>query len=438
MKVPGTRYDVVIAGARCAGAATAMLLARSGLRVLVVDPTRPGSDTLSTHALMRGAIEQLDRWGLLERIRAAGTPPIRTTTFQYGREEVRIPIGERNGVDALYAPRRTVLDPVLQDAARAAGAHVVHRAAVIDLMFEDGRRAVRARPPGRGGSMDDRSRSGADGGRDGRLAEGERRVTGAVVRAAHGATVRIPARWVIGADGIRSRIARLVDAPLDYRAMHATSTVYGYWHDPGFDGYRWHYSPGLGVGVIPTNDDLACVFASASAARFRERRDEPLSDVHTRLLTACAPELLDALASTRGDTPPRLRAFAGMPGFLRRSAGPGWALVGDAGYFRDPLTAHGITDALRDAELLAHAVVEAIGGARDEAMGAYQATRDALVLPFLEVTDRIASFDWDLDTIQALHLELSRQMKRQAALARERAWMPRAPGGQASPVLTLP
>ncbi len=116
------RYDVIIAGARCAGASTAMLLARQGLRVLVVDPTRRGSDTLSTHALMRGAVLQLHRWGVLDDIRAAGTPPIRKTTFHYGDEDLEIPINPRDGIDALYAPRRTVIDVVLLDAAEAAGA----------------------------------------------------------------------------------------------------------------------------------------------------------------------------------------------------------------------------------------------------------------------------------------------------------------------------
>jgi flavin-dependent dehydrogenase len=101
-----------------------------------------------------------------------------------------------------------------------------------------------------------------------------------------------------------------------------------------------------------------------------------------------------------------MRAFAGAEGFLRRSAGPGWALVGDAGYFKDPITAHGITDALRDAELLARAV--STGG--DEAVREYQTTRDALVRGLFEVTDRIASFAWSLEEVKALHLDLSREM----------------------------
>ena len=109
-------YDAVIVGARAAGAATAMLLARAGLRVLVVDRSRYGADTLSTHALMRGGVLQLHRWGLLDRVVDAGTPPIRHTTFHYATTSI-ITIKPSHGVDALYAPRRTLLDPVLVDAA---------------------------------------------------------------------------------------------------------------------------------------------------------------------------------------------------------------------------------------------------------------------------------------------------------------------------------
>ena len=117
-----SRHDVVVVGARAAGAATAMLLARAGLDVLVVDRSRYGADTLSTHAIMRAGVMQLHRWGLLDAIVAAGTPAVRTTSFTYASASLPIPVKPIHGVDALYAPRRTVLDPILVDAARAAGA----------------------------------------------------------------------------------------------------------------------------------------------------------------------------------------------------------------------------------------------------------------------------------------------------------------------------
>src|SRR5262245_11772013 len=126
-------YDAVVVGARCAGAATARLLARAGLTVLLVEQGLPGADTLSTLALMRAGVLQLSRWGLLDAIEAAETPRIETTTFHYGNDAVEIPIKPRDGVDALYAPRRTLLDPLLADAAQASGAEVAYRVRLKDL-----------------------------------------------------------------------------------------------------------------------------------------------------------------------------------------------------------------------------------------------------------------------------------------------------------------
>ncbi len=135
--------DVVVVGARCAGAATALLLARAGARVVLVDRGGYGRDTLSTHALMRAGTLQLHRWGLLERVVAAGTPPVRRTEFRYGAAGTTVTLKPLAGVDALYAPRRTVLDPILVDAARQAGADVRYGVSVT------GRAARRRRPRGR-------------------------------------------------------------------------------------------------------------------------------------------------------------------------------------------------------------------------------------------------------------------------------------------------
>src|SRR5215470_6061864 len=127
-------YDAVVVGARAAGAATAMLLARRGLRVLAVDRGAYGSDTLSTHALMRLGVLQLARWGVLERIEALDTPRVSRTVFHYPDEVVDIPIKPQGAVPALFAPRRTVLDRVLVDAAVEAGAVVRHRVRLADLV----------------------------------------------------------------------------------------------------------------------------------------------------------------------------------------------------------------------------------------------------------------------------------------------------------------
>jgi 2-polyprenyl-6-methoxyphenol hydroxylase-like FAD-dependent oxidoreductase len=354
-----------------------MLLARQELRVLVVDPLERGTDTLSTHALMRAGVLQLHRWGLLDAVRAADTPPLRTTTFHYGGEKIEVAIKPRDGVDALYAPRRTVLDPILVEAAVAAGAEVVHGRAVVGLLRD---------PSGR--------------------------VRGARVAGADRAEMDVEADLVIGADGVRSRVARLVHAEVDYAVPHAATAIYGYWTDVGLDGNQWFYEEGGAIGTIPTNHGETCVFVGLPADEFERERLDGLEDLHHRRIRRCSPDLAERMA--RGENRGGLRAFAGAPGFLRRSAGPGWALVGDAGYFRDPITAHGITDALRDAECLARAVLK--GG--ELALHAYQAERDALVRNLLDLSDRIASFEWDLDEAKELHLALSREMSREVEVVR--------------------
>jgi 2-polyprenyl-6-methoxyphenol hydroxylase-like FAD-dependent oxidoreductase len=354
---------------------------------------------MSTLALMRGAVLQLHRWGVLDAVRAAGTPAIRSTSFHYGSETIRVPIKERHGVDALFAPRRTVLDPVLVDAAAESGAHFAFGLSVVDL-----------------------------------IQDGDGRVRGAVVAGGDRLGQQVAADVVIGADGLRSRVARLVGAEVEHAASHQTASIYGFWPDLEVDGNQWHYTVGAGVGAIPTNHGETCVFVSMPPARFHDDRHLGLEALHRRTLQEAAPGLADQVSAT-GATPP-LRAFPGTPAFLRRSAGPGWALVGDAGYFKDPFTAHGITDALRDAELLARAIRHGT----DAALRRYQHARDGLAQGFLDVTDRIASFDWTLEEVKALHLTLSHEMKREVDFIHGLGPSPRAtqatPGGIAPALST--
>src|SRR6188472_157530 len=134
---PSFDYDVVIVGARCAGAATALLLARRGLRVLAIDRGHYGSDTVSTHALMRAGVLQLSRWGVLEAVTTAGTPVIRSTSFHYADEVTAVQIKPQPSMEGLYAPRRTVLDRILVDAARKAGAEITFETQLVDLVHSD-------------------------------------------------------------------------------------------------------------------------------------------------------------------------------------------------------------------------------------------------------------------------------------------------------------
>lgn len=154
------------------------------------------------------------------------------------------------------------------------------------------------------------------------------------------------------------------------------------------------------------------MFASLPPVRFEKGRQRGLDALYREVLEDVSPALAERVARTEASS--KLRAFPGQVGFLRRAAGPGWALVGDAAYFKDPLTAHGITDALRDAELLARAVIE--GG--DDALVRYQTIRDELVRGLFDVTDRIASFEWDLEEAKAHHLVLSKEMNAEVDLLR--------------------
>jgi len=153
------------------------------------------------------------------------------------------------------------------------------------------------------------------------------------------------------------------------------------------------------------------------ADRLRAQLGAGLEVLHRQILRESSPALARAVAGA--DRVGKLWPFPGVPGFLRRAWGPGWALVGDAGFFRDPITAHGITDALRDAELLSRAVVR---GA-DRALADYQAARDELARGMVDLSDEIASFRWDLERAKVLHLELSRLMN--ADLELIRTWGPR-------------
>jgi len=366
-------FDVVIIGARCAGAAAALLLARRGLRVFAIDRGRYAGDTVSTHALMRAGVLQLSRWGVLEAIKAAGTPVIRTTSFHYGDETIAVQIKPQRDIEGLYAPRRTVIDRVLVDAARSAGATILFETQLIDLIRTD-----------------------------------QGRVCGVRIKDGHDRESQVTAELVIGADGVHSTVARLVDAKRYRTGSHATGVVFSYWSGPTFDGYHWYYNPGVSAGAIPTNDGLTCIFASVPQQRFHSAMRHGTEAAYRQVLGECATDL--AAVVDESERVEKFRGFAGEVGFFRQSFGPGWALVGDAGYFKDPLTAHGITDALIDAELLAQAAADGT----EAAFAEYQRARDTFAGVHFDVTDAVASFEWDLLELKQLHRALSEEMKKES------------------------
>lgn len=382
-------HDAIVIGARAGGAATALLLARQGLRVLALDRAVFGSDTTSTHALMKAGLLQLHRWGLLDPIVEAGTPALRRTVVHYADTTIELPVNDDAPLDALYAPRRTVLDPLLAVAASDAGADVRFEATV----------------------------SGLRRGRDGQ-------VTGVAYRTADGRSVEARAPITIGADGVRSLVARSVEAPTTRTARHASAVVYAYFARADIDGFQWFFRPGGGAGVIPTNDGMLVYVATASDRYATELRPDVEAGFWAALRRD-APEAAEAFAPR--DRTSRFHVHAGTFGYHRRPGGPGWALVGDASHFKDPISAHGLTDALRDAELLSRRLVPALDGRVElaDALAGYEADRDRLSVPMFDLADGIAAYDWSPDRARTLLKGLSRCMAEEVEVIR--AWQPVAP-----------
>ena len=355
-------YEVIVVGARCAGAPTAMLLARAGHRVLLVDRDVFPSDTVSTQLIHPPGVAALDRWGLLDRVVDSGCPPIDSYAFDFGP----FAITGRPGDDAhpvSYAPRRTVLDAILVEAAVEAGVDVREGFSVREIL-RDGERVVGLR------------------GDDGTGGDGVYR-----------------ADVVVGADGRTSIVAKAVGAEQYNTKPLLAAGYYAYFSGLPTDGVEAYIRPDRFCVAIPTNDDWTIVFTGWPRAEFDANRAD--LEASAMATVDLAPDFAARVRVARRET-----RFVGtsVPNFMRKPFGPGWALVGDAGYCKDPITAQGISDAFRDAERCARALHEWLTGVRpfEDAMAEHQAARDAAVGPMYDFTTQQASFDPPPPEVQEL------------------------------------
>jgi 2-polyprenyl-6-methoxyphenol hydroxylase-like FAD-dependent oxidoreductase len=347
-----TPYDAIVVGSRCAGSPTAMLLARKGFRVLLVDRATFPSDTISTHIVHPLAVAALRRWGLADALAATGCPPIATYEFVFEHFSLAGTPGTAEEPVA-YCPRRIVLDKLLLDAAAAAGVEIREGFGVEEIVIEEGR------------------------------------VVGIRGRSKRGTSVTERAAVVIGADGRNSIVARAVAAQKYEERPALLAPYYTYCSGLQMEGrYETYMLRNRGLAAAPTHEGLTIVIMAWPYSEFAAVKH----DLERRVLELIelAPAFAERFRAARRET--RLFGIP-TPNYFRRPYGPGWALVGDAGYIRDPITAQGIRDAFRDAEACALALERSFAGASsyEDAMCNYQRARDASVRSMYEYTCQFAT-----------------------------------------------
>jgi 2-polyprenyl-6-methoxyphenol hydroxylase-like FAD-dependent oxidoreductase len=348
-------YDAIVVGARCAGSPTSMLLARRGYRVLLVDKASFPSDTISTHILWPHGAALLSGWGLSSALEATGVPPIcRPMTFDVGPFALRGTIAANDGRGG-FCPRRTVLDNLLLHGAAASGVEVREAFTVESVVF-DGDTVVGIRGRHRGGPI-----------------------------------VEERARLVIGADGVHSLVAKHVRAPEYDRRPVGACAYYSYFSGVEQDDIELYVREGCALGGAPTSDGLHLVMVNWPTREFAAVRSD--IDGHVQRALALAPHF--AARVNNGRREETWYGTAGVPNYFRKPYGKGWALVGDASYCRDPITAQGMSDAFIDAEQVVDAIDAGLAGRRDlePALAAVEAARNERVRPMYDFTNELAALD---------------------------------------------
>lgn len=346
------KVDVVIVGARCAGSAAAVPLARAGLEVVVLDKARFPSDTMSTHVLVPNGVQELQFMGALPKILALNPAKSRYLTLQDGDVEIEERFKPFSGIDYGLCIPRDLQDATLVEAARDAGADVRESTKVERVVWRDGR------------------------------------AVGVVCRTREG-EYEIQAELVIGADGRQSRIAAEVGSWTPYRASkNGRGFAFRYLDDPhgtnAPDAFQIFRADGDQVLVLPSCPaGRTLVVNMTDTARVDDYRTDPEGSWEHML--ARNPAVAARIGGATNMS--KVRHTTDLSAFYRRSSGPGWALAGDAGHFKDPVTGNGMRDALKFGRLLGEAVATTLHepAELDAALRTWEAARDA---------DTISTYHW--------------------------------------------
>jgi 2-polyprenyl-6-methoxyphenol hydroxylase-like FAD-dependent oxidoreductase len=368
-------WDAVVVGARCAGASTALLLARKGYKVLLVDRAKFPSDTMSTLYIHQPGVARLKKWGLLDAIIASGCPRLGTVSYRIEDVVLRGPIAVMDDIDSTYAPRRIILDKILVDAAVAAGVEFAEECSLSALLADDGR------------------------------------VTGVRLRTSRGEAAE-RARLVVGADGMRSRVAELAMAGLVIGNPRLSCVYYTAWAGISC-GLAIRERPGSSIGTVPTHGDATLILTYFPQERFNTIKADPLQ-AHLDSIRLMAPDLFDQISGAEQAL--RLHGTGDQRNFFRTAHGPGWVLVGDAGHHLDSITARGITNAFIQSEMVTEELDGDLADSRrvDAALSRFASRRQNTLLDGYQSTLETARL-----RVQDSRLKMLRSIARVPAL-RER------------------